>query len=156
VDYSVGLTTLGGSFPEPESEVEHAAAAIGQARVTASPLHMATVAAAALDGTWRAPFLVRDGAEHPTRPLDPVAHSRLAELMRLVVSEGTGTAARVPGLDLLGKTGTAEFGSGSPPPTHAWFIAGGRGLGVAVVLEGGGVGGRDAAPIAARFFRALG
>ena len=156
VDYSVGLTTLGGSFPELASEVEHAAAAIGQARVTASPLHMATVAAAALDGTWRAPFLVRDGAELPTRPLDPVAHSRLAELMRLVVSEGTGTAARVPGLDLLGKTGTAEFGSGSPPPTHAWFIAAGRGLGVAVVLDGGGVGGRDAAPIAARFFRALG
>ena len=71
--------------------------------------------------------------------------------MRLVVTEGSGTAANVPGLDVIGKTGTAEFGEGDPPATHAWFIGAWRDLGFAVVVEGGGVGGRDAAPIAARF-----
>jgi cell division protein FtsI/penicillin-binding protein 2 len=71
--------------------------------------------------------------------------------MRLVVTDGSGTAAAVPGVDVIGKTGTAEFGSGDPLPTHAWFIGAAQGVGFAVVLEGGGVGGRDAAPIAARF-----
>jgi cell division protein FtsI/penicillin-binding protein 2 len=155
-DYSLGPTTLGGSFPAPATEVERAAAAIGQAQVTASPLHMATVAAAVLDGTWRTPVLLPDEAgDRPTRPLDPAARSQLAELMRLVVTEGSGTAANVPGLDVIGKTGTAEFGSGDPLPTHAWFIGGWNGLGFAVVLEGGGVGGRDAAPIAAQFLQGL-
>lgn len=156
IDYSLGPTTVGGSFPDPATPVERAAAAIGQARVTASPLHMATVAAAVLDGTWRSPVLLPATAgERATSPLDPAAREALADLMRLVVTEGSGTAAEVPGIDVIGKTGTAEFGEDDPPATHAWFVAGADGLGVAVVLEGGGVGGRDAAPVAARFLSAL-
>jgi cell division protein FtsI/penicillin-binding protein 2 len=59
-DYSVGLSTEGGSFPVPASVTEHAAAVIGQGKVTASPLHMATVAATVVDGTWEPPVLFRD------------------------------------------------------------------------------------------------
>lgn len=156
LDYSVGPTTLGGSFPAPETPVERAAAAIGQGRVTASPLHMATVAAAVLDGTWRTPsLLVSDAGGGETRVLDAGIQEQVAALMRLVVTEGSGRAANIAGLDVLGKTGTAEFGEGDPPPTHAWFVAAADGLGIAVVLEGGGAGGRDAAPVAARFLEAL-
>lgn len=156
VDYSLGTSTVGGAFPEPTTAVERAAAAIGQADVTASPLHMATVAAAALNGTWRSPVLLPGTPdERLTRPLEPSVREQLVRLMRLVVTEGTGTAADLPGRDVLGKTGTAEFGTDNQPRTHAWFIAAVDNLGVAVVLEGGGVGGRDAAPIAARFLRAL-
>jgi cell division protein FtsI/penicillin-binding protein 2 len=155
-DYSLGPTTLGGSFGDPTTQVERAASAIGQAQITASPLHMATVAAAVLDGTWRSPVLVPASAEEPiTSPLDPALRTQLAAMMRLVVTSGSGTAANVPGLEVIGKSGTAEFGEGDPLPTHAWFIAAADGLGIAVVLEGGGVGGRDAAPIAARFLTAL-
>jgi cell division protein FtsI/penicillin-binding protein 2 len=155
-DYSLGPTTLGGSFPDPSTPVERAAAAIGQAEVTASPLHMATVAAAALDGTWRSPILLpATVGDRVTEPLDPAIQEQLAGLMRLVVTEGSGTAANVPGLEVIGKTGTAEFGEDDPPATHAWFIGAARGLGFAVLLEGGGVGGVDAAPIAARFLDAL-
>ena len=75
--------------------------------------------------------------------------------MRSVVTDGSGTAANVDGFELIGKTGTAEFGGDVPPATHAWFIGAANVLGFAVVLEGGGVGGRDAAPIAARFLEAL-
>jgi cell division protein FtsI/penicillin-binding protein 2 len=151
-DYSLGPTTLGGSFGDPTTAVERAASAIGQAQVTASPLHMATVAAAVLDGTWRSPLLVPAGAEEQTTsPLDPALRDQLAGMMRLVVTSGSGTAANVPGLEVIGKSGTAEFGEGDPLPTHAWFIAAADGLGIAIVLEGGGVGGRDAAPIMARF-----
>jgi cell division protein FtsI/penicillin-binding protein 2 len=74
--------------------------------------------------------------------------------MRLVVTSGTGTAANVPGQPVFGKTGTAEFGNANPPSTHAWFIGFRGDLAFAVLVEGGGVGGSVAAPIAARFLRA--
>ena len=76
--------------------------------------------------------------------------------MRSVVTSGTGTAlAGLPG-EVLGKSGTAEYGGGDPPPTHAWFVAARGDLAIAVLVEGGESGGRVAAPIAARFFAALG
>jgi cell division protein FtsI/penicillin-binding protein 2 len=155
-DYSLGPTTLGGSFPAPDSEVARAASAIGQAEVTASPLHMASVVAAVLDGSWRTPILLPDETD-PVSPtaLDPGIRATLRDLMRLVVTDGSGTAADAPGLDVIGKTGTAEFGEDDPPATHAWFVGAAKGLGFAVVLEGGGVGGRDAAPVARRFLDGL-
>jgi cell division protein FtsI/penicillin-binding protein 2 len=76
--------------------------------------------------------------------------------MRSVVSSGTGTAlAGIPG-DVDGKSGTAEFGPGDPPKTHAWFIALRDDLAIAVLVERGKSGGAVAAPLAAKFFTALG
>ena len=50
----------------------------------------------------------------------------------------------------------AEFGSGDPPETHAWFIGYSGDLAFAVLVEGGGVGGRVAAPLASKFLTGLG
>jgi cell division protein FtsI/penicillin-binding protein 2 len=154
VEYRAGLPSPGASFPPPRDAAELAAAAIGQGRVLATPLHLASVAAAAESGLWRAPYLVADLEDGPSAALENDARAPLATLMRAVVTEGTGKAASgVPGL--AGKTGTAEFGTGTPLPTHAWFIGYRNGVGFAVLVEGGGVGGRVAAPIAARFASAL-
>ena len=69
-----------------------------------------------------------------------------------MVRTGTGTAAAVAGQQVGGKTGTAE--TDDPARTHAWFIGYRGSLAFAVLVEGGGVGGRVAAPIAARFLAA--
>jgi cell division protein FtsI/penicillin-binding protein 2 len=61
----------------------------------------------------------------------------------------------VPGRRVAGKTGTAEFGEADPPRTHAWFVGFSGDLAFAVLVEGGGVGGRVAAPVAGRFLAAL-
>lgn len=179
-DYSVGLSTVGAEFPEPADATEQAAATIGQGRVLASPLHMATVAAAVIDGTWEAPTLLidpptldddsNDSADEEAeessggsqassgvepRQLDPDNQATLNTLMQLVVNDGSGTEAAVPGATIGGKTGTAEFGSGDPLPTHAWFIGFRGDLAIALVIEDGGVGGRDAAPVAGQVLSAL-
>ena len=155
-DYSLGLTTTGGTFPDPADGAERAAAAIGQGRVAASPLHMASVAVAVPNESWRPPVLLPDaGTTMEPRAIDPVVSKELARLMELVVTEGTGTAAAVPGKNVAGKTGTAEFGAGKPLPSHAWFIGFHDGFAFAVLVEAGGVGGEVAAPIAARLVAAL-
>ncbi len=196
-DYSVGLNTFGGSFPTPADPTEHAAASIGQGRVEASPLHMATVAAAVIDGTWDAPVLLPDppadddaageaassttataadaaqttttttgtegesaaGAGPTARPeprtLPAGTAQTLLGLMRRVVTEGSGQEAAITGVEVAGKTGTAEFGQGDPLPTHAWFIGIRGDNAVAVLVEGGGVGGRVAAPIAGAILAGL-
>ena len=155
-DYSVGLATVGGSFPAPQTNSSRQPRPSAKRRSRPAPC------------TWPRsppPSSLAPGAARsccptarPTRlfhPLAPAVAAQLQALMRRVVTDGTGTAADVAGLDVIGKSGTAEFGQGDPLPTHAWFIAATGNLGVAVLLEGGGVGGRDAAPVMARFLQAL-
>lgn len=150
------IASPAGSYPTPTSPVEAAASAIGQGRVTASPLQMATVAAAVQSGTWRQPAVVATpvGAQ-AANDLPPAVADTLRTFMRSVVASGTAADAGL-GPDVSGKTGTAEFGTADPPETHAWFIGFRGSLAFAVIVEGGGFGGAVAAPVAATFLAALG
>ena len=100
-----------------------ALSSIGQFDTRATPLQMAMVAGAvADDGTVMAPYLVDretdsgGGTVSITRPrvLDRAMSARTASvlqgMMTDVVTDGTGTNAAIPGVDVGGKTGTAQHG----------------------------------------------
>jgi cell division protein FtsI/penicillin-binding protein 2 len=159
VAYKTGMPSFGGSYPAPKDQAEFAASAFGQGRVDVSPLHMASVAAAAASGQWKPPVIVR-GVKQPTTvavpPIPPTILPTLHDFMAAVLQPGgTAAGATVPGRTVFGKTGTAEYGGGPHPPTHAWFIGYYNNTAFAVIVEGGGVGGAVAAPIAAHFVAAL-
>ncbi len=147
------IASVGGSFPPPKDAVESASAAIGQGKVSASPLQMASVAAAVASGTWRQPFIA--GSAPRSNALPPAVVAPLQDFMRAVVTEGTANAVAFPG-EVHGKTGTAEYKDGNPPPTHGWFVGYRGTVAFAVIVEDGGFGAQSAAPVAARFLAGLG
>ena len=161
-DYGLGRSLRSLPLPAPaaqvppgRSAVERAAAMIGQHEILASPMSMAGVGATVAAGRWHAPRLLASDPRRAGPRLPRGERDTLGGLMRSVVTSGTGTAlAGVSGAP-AGKSGTAEYGSGDPPPTHAWFIAFRRDLAVAVLVEDGRAGGTVAAPLAAAFFEAL-
>jgi cell division protein FtsI/penicillin-binding protein 2 len=147
-DPDLGIPAATSTFPVPVDTAELASAAIGQARIEASPLHMASVAAAAATGVWRPPTVIAGPTRPPGIELDRTAIDALQRLTRAVITEGTGTAAAVDGIAVHGKTGSAEFSENAP--THAWFIGYWDDLAIAVLVERGGGGGAVAAPLARR------
>jgi cell division protein FtsI/penicillin-binding protein 2 len=147
------IASAGGNYPTPRDDVEHASAAIGQGRVSVSPMHMAGVAAAVASGAWRQPFVTGQPARSTELP--KAALPVLRDMMRAVVTEGTAKTVPFPG-EVRGKTGTAEYAEGDPPPTHGWFVGYRGDVAFAVVVEDGGFGAESAAPVAARFLAGLG
>ncbi len=160
VPMKLGITAYAGSVPVNTDPVDKAASMFGQGRILASPIAITTATASVAHGTRIAPRLVTDGtgsaspSAGPALPAGPIA--TLRQLMREVVTSGTGTALLgVPGEPVFGKTGTAEFGSGPNPPSHAWFTGWQGDIAFGVFVQGGEFGGDTAAPIAARFLTAL-
>jgi beta-lactamase class D len=159
-------STLPTSIP---SDVDLAVTAIGQGEVLATPLEMASVAQAVANGGVRSPTsMVRDPALRPSakpvRVTSKETAAMLRELMIHVVTEGTGTAAALPGIQVAGKTGTAELGpkplepgqaeSGVAPEQNvdAWFTGFAPAskpklVAAAMVVNASGDGGTVAAPI---------
>ncbi|MFC5833361.1 penicillin-binding transpeptidase domain-containing protein [Nonomuraea insulae] len=152
---NIGVPATKASFPKPQSDAELAAEAFGQAKITASPLSIASVAAAIADGTWRPPTLVPSIKQKAKeRELPAGVKSAMHTMMSAVVTKGTAKSAGLPA-GTHGKTGTAEFGTGEKLESHAWFMGFKEDVAFAVVVEGGGGGGAVAAPVAATFLKNL-
>jgi peptidoglycan glycosyltransferase len=160
-------------YPKADSNVDAGRLAFGQERMLVTPLQMAMVAGALGTGGKLMEPQVVDRIVAPGGRVVEQQHPRLirqavsertahqvASMMRLVVREGTGTAAQIPGYTVGGKTGTAETGIASANTT--WFIAfAGKDekqpeVAIAVVLQNqSGVGGTTAAPIARAVMQAI-
>ncbi len=161
-------------YPRVDSNVDAGRLAFGQERMLVTPLQMAMVAGAiGVHGRLMEPHvvdrIVAPGSKviEKTQPqLIRRAVSRktadsVAEMMRLAVERGTGTAAQIFGYSVGGKTGTGE--TGVPGSNTTWFIAfAGEDeekpaeLAIAVVLQNqSGTGGVTAAPIARAVMQAI-
>lgn len=161
----------GGDIPIAESRYPYgnnmkptdlAAVAIGQGKLLVTPIHMAAVASTfANKGVMMAPYIVEkvknaDGmvvalAENKSiQIISDFTADEIADMMVAAVREGTGKNARIYGVNVAGKTGTAQNETGE---SHSWFIgfapAENPQVAVAVILESEGKsGGEAAAPIA--------
>jgi penicillin-binding protein A len=144
--------------------------AIGQDKLLVTPLQMATVAATIANGGVRMkPHITQKIVDPDGRTQDEIEGERaervmkvstaraLTSMMKNVVKEGTGTAAALEGVELAGKTGTAEINI-EQRINDPWFIGFTNDFAIAVVLERvqGGTGGVDAAPVAKQVLEALG
>ena len=144
--------------------------AIGQDKLLVTPLQMATVAATIANGGVRMkPHITQKIVDPDGRTQDEIEGEQvervmktdtaraLTAMMKNVVKEGTGTAAALEGVELAGKTGTAEINI-EQKINDPWFIGFTNDFAIAVVLERvqGGTGGVDAAPVAKQVLEALG
>nr|WP_203610726.1 penicillin-binding protein 2 [Streptomyces sp. SID8111] len=160
-------------FSDDMEPSQVALSSIGQFNTATTPLQMAMVTAAiANNGSMMQPYMVdalqapnldtveKTKPEELSRPMEAKNAQILQSMMETVVENGTGGNARIPGVTVGGKTGTAQHGVANSKNPYAWFISyaktgdGGSPVAVAVVIEdddavrGDISGGGLAAPIA--------
>jgi penicillin-binding protein A len=160
-------------IPAASRRVDIGRVAIGQERLRVTPLQMATVVATVANGGVRmAPRVTSrivdaDGRtverikpERARRVMSAESAGQLTQMMSDVVREGTGTAAALDGIEVAGKTGTAELNI-ARRINQPWFVGfaprSQPKIAIAVTLENviGGQGGVVAAPIAKQVMQEL-
>jgi hypothetical protein len=157
----MGLPAFAANVPAPASPTELAADAMGQGRLTFSPLGMASVAASIDSGAVRAPRLVAGAPDDalPASPLPEGIVNDLRGMMASVVTSGTAAGTGLPA-GTHAKTGTAEYGTGpeSSLKLDGWLMGYDGDIAFAIVTQntGGTDGGPVDGPIIARFLDALG
>lgn len=141
--------------------------AIGQGEILVTPIQLATMlAGVAMNGHMVQPHVVeevrgighphRPGSSHPDVDADATTWDALHTALERVVDAGTALSARVPGLRVAGKTGTAQNPHGKD---HALFVcyapAENPTIAMAVIVENSGHGGSIAAPRAGKVLAAM-
>lgn len=177
----IPMSTSKGAYPglvggdkDDDSDARIALSGMGQGSLRLTPLQVAMLSAAiANDGDLMEPYLIQDVRDSdlelvsqtkPSRYKSPFSSSTadaLTEMMISVVDDGSGQGAQIPGVQVAGKTGTAEDDFRSPT---LWFTsfapADDPQVAVAVVLENEGqstnesTGGALASPIARQIMQA--
>lgn len=135
---STALEDLGGQarslYPRDMNAPETAMSGMGQSNVTATPLQMAMVVSAIANGgdvmkpyvvdEVRAPnlsVLDRTDPQSISKAISNNTADELTEMMVSTVEQGTAGVARMPGISVAGKTGTAQSTPDRPP--YAWFVS---------------------------------
>ncbi len=133
---SVPMTSATSVFPQDLNKPQTALSAIGQFDVRVTPLQAAMVAAGiANKGAVMKPYLVQEvrapnlsvidqaKPEVLSQAVDPGVAQQLTTMMQGVVDHGTGTAAQIDGVQVAGKTGTAQHGENNTSNPYAWFVS---------------------------------
>ncbi|MCS5715899.1 penicillin-binding protein 2 [Herbiconiux sp. CPCC 205716] len=175
-ELSIPMDVSTSQYPRGLDDAQLALSAFGQGSDVATPLQVAMLSAAVANGgTIMTPDLVDEirapdlsvlqsfEPEEFSTPLTDVTASELSKLMVEAVDNGAATNARIDGVSVAGKTGTAE--NGEDDPYTLWFTgfapADNPRVAVAVVVEDGGglgqsgTGNELAAPIAKRVLEAV-
>ncbi|MFF9806662.1 penicillin-binding transpeptidase domain-containing protein [Streptomyces coeruleorubidus] len=145
-EWHVGAPSYDGSVPVPKDETEKAASMIGQGRVQANPLIMASVTATAVSGTFHQPSLTEGNEDTTsTAPLPEGVVAQLRAMLRATVTDGTARVlSDLPG-GIGAKTGTAEVSDDQD--NNGWLVAHRGNVAVACVVEEGVTGGGSAGPV---------
>lgn len=157
-----GMPVVTSKTGHPTGASQVGQSSIGQFNTAQSPLQEAMTAGAICnDGTEMVPYLVQEiqGSDYSTlrtaqekvygHPISADTAKQMRRMMDEVVENGTGHRAQIPGIEVGGKTGTAEHGTGGDTGAnneHGWFMGYARENGdpkvaVAVFIQGAGVGG---------------
>ncbi|HZV72912.1 MAG TPA: penicillin-binding protein 2 [Conexibacter sp.] len=161
-------------LPVTSPQVDVGRLAIGQDKLAVTPMQMAMVVAAVANrGTLMEPHLTDRVVDPDGRtvnriaprvagtPISATTAAQVNQMMRTVVESGTGTAVQLPGIQVAGKTGTAEIGATGANLTQPSFVAFAPAdnprIAIAVTVERsqGGFGGTVAAPIARAVLQSL-
>jgi penicillin-binding protein A len=166
--FEMPLSVVPSKLGDIENDAQLGISSIGQQDVQLTPMQGAMIAAAVANrGTLMKPYLVsqvqapdltvidKTDPEEMSTPISEEVAGQLTEMMTSVVNNGTGRRARIDGVQVAGKTGTAENSAAD----HSWFIgfapADDPKIAVAVfVRNGAGTGGDISAPIAKNVIQA--
>ncbi|WP_242903310.1 penicillin-binding transpeptidase domain-containing protein [Actinomadura terrae] len=151
-DWGLNVPAFTGSVPPPANDAEKAATMVGEGKVQVSPLAMALVAAAAQNGTWKAPYVLKDlskADQIPPTNLQSEAISSLKKLLSSSVRTGLAAPARVSG-DVVGVAALPTITENGRQKEISWFVGSRGDLAVAIAIEGH----VSAANRAAKFFTA--
>jgi len=166
--FDMPLSVAASKLGDIENDAQLGISSIGQQDVQLTPMQGAMIAAAVANrGTLMKPYLVsqvqapdltvidKTDPEEMSQPVSEEVAGQLTEMMTSVVNDGTGRRARIDGVQVAGKTGTAE----NSADDHSWFIgfapADDPKIAVAVfVRNGAGTGGDISAPIAKNVIQA--
>ncbi|HEY8478222.1 MAG TPA: penicillin-binding transpeptidase domain-containing protein [Spirillospora sp.] len=138
-EWGLSVPAFTGSIPTPANDGEKAAAMVGEGKVRVSPLSMALVAAAAQNGTWKPPYVLKDIPKTvqapPPQNLRPESISSLKKVLTRTAARGNARGARVSG-DVVGVAAFAGYRDGNSNKVVSWFVGSVGDRAFALAVEG--------------------
>jgi hypothetical protein len=156
-NWNIGIGNLSASYfnaPASASGSELAQEAFGEGSLVASPIAMASVAATVDTGTFKQPILTTNAKQVTAKPLPAATQAGLKQMMRAVVTSGTGAGLGL-GPTVYAKTGTADIQGQDQP--NSWLVAFDptKDIAVGCLVVNAGYGAQFAGPEVAAFLNAL-
>jgi hypothetical protein len=155
--WNIGIGNVSASYfnaPASASGSELAQEAFGEGQLVASPLAMASVVATVASGSFKQPILTTNAKQVTAKPLPAATDAGLKQMMREVVTQGTGAGLGF-GANVYAKTGTADIVGQEQP--NSWLVAFDptKDVAVACLVVNAGYGAQFAGPEVSSFLNSF-